>query len=671
MNRMLKWTWFLSLLFLCYSPDVSSQNSPFAVTDSVLSQHMHSSKNFSRRSNFFRKTSASTQNIPESGLSRLSDEQALTVFGFDLFRDEQSESFGGEGNVMALPANYILGPGDRMGIFLLGNVQENMDVVVSVEGKIFLPPAGVVDVWGLSTTEFKEVLVEKLSQYYDNFSLDVMLLKPKSLMVAVVGDVVRPGKYILSALNTVLDAVILAGGPTEKGSIRNIQLIRQDSLVTSVDLYDFLMTGRTGEDTFLHAGDRIRVPLAKQRVSIAGEIGRPSIFELRPTLDEHLSDLFALAGGLTDLAYSDKIEISRLKADGGRSLLYADFTRIANGDSSENVLLQNEDKVRVYSKLEQIHERQVSIYGEVKKPGHYALADNMHLSDLLLQAGNLTRKAFTLEAEVAKIDPGKPTAFFKVPLQRVMSGANGGTDIVLEEDDQVFIRRIPEWEVGLTVEVRGEVKFPGTYSIVKDSTYLSEILSRTGGYTDEAFLQEASVLRADARTQLDKEFERLLTMRREEMTDLEYQYFVMRQNSANINRLVVDFEKLMNPNMRSEDVILEDGDVIVIPEAPRVVTVSGSVAKPGGVTYSPGARMNYYLAKAGGASWDAKLSKTKVIKVTGEVLDDEDVKLFEAGDIIWIPRRADRKFWPVFLQTVTVAAQLASIYLIIDRTLDK
>jgi hypothetical protein len=90
------------------------------------------------------------------------------------------------------------------------------------------------------------------------------------------------------------------------------------------------------------------------------------------------------------------------------------------------------------------------------------------------------------------------------------------------------------------------------------------------------------------------------------------------------------------------------------------------VAKPGGVTYVVGAKLKYYLAKAGGASWDAKLSKAKVIKVTGEVMDDEDVKSFEAGDIIWIPRKSDRKLWPVFLQTVSVMAQLASIYLIID-----
>ena len=116
----------------------------------------------------------------------------------------------------------------------------------------------------------------------------------------------------------------------------------------------------------------------------------------------------------------------------------------------------------------------------------------------------------------------------------------------------------------------------------------------------------------------------------------------------------------------NQDVILENGDIIVIPKVPRVVTITGRVGKPGGVTFSPSAKLEYYLAKSGGASWDADVRKTKVIKVSGEVLDDEDVKTFQPGDIIWVPRKSDKKFWPVFLQVVSVTAQLASIYLIID-----
>lgn len=607
----------------------------------------------------------------EISVGEKADTRSLSIFGFDLFsKDIRNMSKEDEG-FFVLPPNYRLGPGDRIGIYLLGNVQENREVMVNIEGKVFLPPAGVFYVWGLKMGEFKNLLTKKFSQYYDNFTVDLMLLQPKNVLVSVVGDVVRPGKYVLSAMNTVLDAVILARGPTTKGSLREIQLIRDRKLYTSVDLYEFLMSGKKESDVFLEAGDRIYVPLAEIKVSVAGEVKRPSIFELKPGLEERLTDVIELAGGFTDFAFKDKIEISRLQESGQRELLYVNYQEISNGDSSQNILLKNEDRVRIYSKLEQIHERRVAIYGEIRRPATYVLEDNMRLSDLILKAGNLTRKAYTLEAEIAKIDPGKPTKFVKVNLDKMSSGSNGHIDILLEEDDQVFIRQIPEWDVGLLVEVIGEAKFPGKYSIVKDSTYLSEILQKAGGFTEDAFLQEAYVLRTSTRPNFDKEFERLLNMRRDELSDLEYQYLVMRQNSADVNLVVVDFKKLVYENNRNEDIVLEDGDVIVIPKAPQVVTVTGRVAKPGGVTYVLDANMDYYLAKAGRASWDANIKKIKVIKVTGEVLDDEDVKEFNPGDIIWVPRKSDKKFWPVALQTVTVMAQLASIFLIIDTAINR
>ncbi|MFQ5769787.1 MAG: SLBB domain-containing protein [bacterium] len=651
---------FLLLIFFTLAPSCFPQINKRTVIDTSRFNHIYDigAKQF---------YSGKTQPL-ENNLNRSNN---LSLFGIDLFNKKSPDLSREKAEVYILPPNYTLGPGDRIGIYLLGKVQENLEVTVNVEGKIFVPPAGVIPVWGLEMEAFNKLLSKKLSKYYDNFKLDLMLLQPKNVMVAVVGEVFRPGKYVLSAMNTVLDAIILAGGPTEKGSIRDVRLIRNAELYASVDLYQFLMHGNDEYDVFLQAGDRIFVPLAQNKVTVDGEIKRPSIFELKPGLSERLTDVITLAGGFTDYAFEDKIEISRLKANGQRKLLYANFTDIIAGDSTQNYLLQNEDKVRVYSKLEQIHERTVAIFGEIRKPGTYDLEDNMHLSDLILKAGNLTRKAYTLEAEVAKIDPGYPTKFLKINLQELNSPTNGHTDILLEEDDQIFIRQIPEWEVGLTVDVRGEVRFPGKYSIVKDSTYLSEILTKAGGFTNEAFLKEAVVIRPSTRLKYDKDFERLKEMRREEMSDLEYQYLVMRQNTSNVDQIVVDFEKLVYEHDRSQDVTLEDGDVIVIPKSPKVVMVTGRVANAGGVTFVPNAKLKYYLEKAGGASWDANLKQTKIIKVTGEVVEDENVQDFQPGDIIWVPRKSDKKIWPLVLQTISVMAQLASIYLIIDTAANR
>ncbi|TDI96111.1 MAG: hypothetical protein E2O76_12360 [Caldithrix sp.] len=663
MYRKFKLIFFVLFLSIISSTGFS-QNQKRALTDSSRfnSPHSTSLQAFFSKSNF----SESSRSIQAA--RKRND---LRLFGIDLFNKNGSELGAEQKEGLVLPPKYKLGPGDRIGVFLLGNVQENREVTVNVEGKIFLPPAGVIFVWGLNIEEFKKLLSKKLSRYYDNFNLDIMLLQPKNIMVAVVGEVFVPGKYVLSSMNTVLDAVILAGGPTAKGSLRDIQLIRDGEVSSSVDLYQFLMNGNNDFDEFLEAGDRIFVPLARKIVTVEGEVNRESIFELKPGLSEKLTDLIDLAGGFTEYAFEDKIEISRLEEDGRRKLQYVNYREIVAGDSTQNLLLKNEDEIKVYSKLDQIHDRKISIFGEIRNPGEYDLENNMRLSDLILKAGSLTRKAYTIEAEVAKIDPGQPTKFLKINLQNLSNGTNGHSDILLEEDDQVFIRQIPQWEVGLTVELRGEIMFPGKYSIVRDRTHLSEILGKAGWFTDVAFLQEAMLIRPKNRLKFDKEFERLTEMRREEMSDLEYQYFVMRQNTSDINEIVVDFEKLFANRDKDEDVILENGDIIVVPKAPRVVTITGRVAKPGGVTFNPSAKLEYYLAKSGGASWDADVRKTKIIKVSGEVLDDEDVKSFQPGDIIWVPRKSDRKFWPVFLQVVTVTAQLAAIYLIIDTSINR
>ncbi|MDZ7261638.1 MAG: SLBB domain-containing protein [candidate division KSB1 bacterium] len=602
---------------------------------------------------------------PTSQTAQESSHQ-LTPYGYDLFQQpgQKVEGLGG----YILPPNYRLGPGDKIGIYLLGEVQKNFEVIVNVEGKVFIPTVGVFPVWGLTMEEFKQLLDQKLASFYDKYEIDLMLISPKYVQVAVVGDVNSPGKYLISALKTVLDAIILAGGPTPQGSLRDIRLFRKGEFFTSVDLYQFLMKGETKQDIYLETEDRIFVPLWQARVSISGEVKRPATFELKPGANERLSDLIELAGGFTDYAFLDKIELSRVQENGERTLIYVDYNLIAANDSSEaNLLLQNDDRIQVYSKLDQLHRRVVHILGEVKRPGEYTLEDNMRVSDLILKAGNLTRSAYTLEAEVAKIDPKAPARFIKINLQQLLNDHDSSQDLLLEEDDKVFIRKIPEWEVGPMVEVRGEVMFPGFYSITKDSTKLSEIMEKAGGFTKDALIREATLIRKSSRLTIDKEYERLKSMPRDQMNEYEYQYLVMKQNMQDVGRILVDFYKLVILKDKREDVVLEDEDVIYVPKAPTVVTVTGRVSNPGGVLYEKGKSLKYYLKKAGGATWDANVRKTKITKVTGEILDDEDVKEFVPGDIIWVPRKPHRDWWEIFRLTIATTAQVATIFLIIQN----
>jgi len=598
--------------------------------------------------------------------------QGLPFFGHNLFQmpDELQQQITGGG--MMFPGSYRLGTGDRLAIHLLGKIQQNFDVIVNVEGKIYIPTVGVFHVANLTIDQFQSFLEKQLSRYYDNFSVDLMLIEPKYIPVMVVGDVKRPGKYFVNALNTVLDALILAGGPTGIGSLRNIQVFRQDLVVKTVDLYQFLMKGEIQNEIFLQQYDRILVPLLKDVVSVTGEVKRQAKFELKLGGSERLSDLIYLAGGFSELAYLDKIEISRLLPNGERTVFYVNYHEIRENDSCKtNIFMKNDDRIHVFSILDQTHPKYVFIHGEVKHPGQYKLEKNLHVLDLILKAGNITRSAYILECEIAKIDPKKPTIYRMINLQNLMNNPDSEDNILLEEDDRVFIRQIPEWEVGLTVEVKGELNFPGIYAITKDSTTLSEIIDKAGGFTDKALIREASLARLSTKITIDKEFERLAKLNRDQMSRAEYEYLVMRQNSQDIGQVVVDFHKACVLKNTNEDVILENGDVIYVPKAPLVVYVTGRVGKPGGVLFDPSKNIKYYLHRAGGATWDAKVRGTKVTKTTGEILNDEDVRKLEPGDILWVPRKPDQDWWELFRQTMAIIAQIATVYIVVDRSVTK
>lgn len=592
----------------------------------------------------------------------------LRPFGHDFF--QQPATAGAAPQAFPLPPEYRLGPGDRVAVFLLGEEQKNFELTVNVEGKVYVPPAGVITVGGLTLTDFRALLDRRLAAFFSNYTLEVMLLEPKQVQVFVAGEVRQPGKYYLSALQTVYDAVKAAGGPTEKGSLRDVRVYRAGRFLQSVDLYQFLMRDEPIRELYLEMGDRVFVPIAQERVWIEGEVNRPAVFELRPGAEERLSDLIDLAGEFTDYAYLDRIEISRLLEDGSRELIYANYRHILAGDgAAENILLKSEDRVRVYSRLEQIQPEQVTILGEVRRPGRYTLEKNMRLWDLILKAGNLTRSAYLLEAQLARVDPLEAPQIVHIALGPDSAGLESKENPLLEADDQVFIRKIPEWRVGPLVEVRGEVMFPGFYPIVEDTTLLSEVLAQAGGPTEEALLSEARLLRKSTILASDPEYERLLKTPRDQMSDLEYDYLVMRANSQNIGQVVVDFRKLLAEGDPREDVTLRDGDIIEVPRAPGVVRVTGRVARAGGVVYEPGQGLKYYLTKAGGLTYDGDRRRIKVIKTSGEILDDEEVKQFEPGDTIWVPRKPDRNYWRFFRDTVTVAAQLATLYLVIDRAM--
>jgi len=602
------------------------------------------------------------QSVQQPAAAKGHAQDALKLFGYDFFQTGSKEK--AVVSAGAMTPDYRLGAGDQLAIHLGGRVQQSFETLVSADGQIYLPTLGVMSVQGLSYAQFKERLQQKLQQMYTHYTLDVMLLMPKLIRVSVTGEVNSPGQYTITALSSVLDAVGQAEGPTDIGSLRDIQVFRGDSLVVRVDLYDHLLKVGAGVTGLLQSGDQIFVPVCRKRVQVNGQVHRPAIYEINPLRPERLTQLINLAGGMTDFAFTDKIEYSRLDEKGQRQVHFFSWPALQQ-DPDQDPWLNNGDRIQVFSKLDQVPKKTVTIYGEVNRPGEYEFEKDLRLSDLILKAGYLTRSAYLLKAEIARVEPMQSAHTMDVDLVAVLIQKDADQDMLLDADDQVFIRRIPGWRVGPTVEVRGEVKFPGFYPIVQDSTTLKMILLQAGGFTEEALIGEAKLIRKHAAVLEDKEFDRLKSMTRDDMSKLEYEYFVMKQNSAEIHEIVVDFAKLMMRDDPSQDVALQDGDVIFIPQTPNVVLISGRVGKPGGVVHKANADLNYYIAQAGGYAWDADHKRTKVIKVTGEIRDDEEVDRFVPGDRVWVPRKSEHDYWQIFRDIMLVAGQVATMYLVI------
>lgn len=591
----------------------------------------------------------------------------LAIYGENLFPQTSNRPLA-IGQVL-LPENYRLGPGDVVGVYLLGKAQRDFELTVLPEGRVYVPTAGLVEVAGLTMTQARERLREHMSRFFNTSEFDATLLNAKTVVVEVVGEVRRPGRHSLSGLHTVLDAIQLAGGVTYAGSLRNIMVENRAQKNVRADLYQTLLQPQSNETPLLQAGDRIFVPPAQRWIAVAGEVHRPAIFELRDDDSESLSSALALAGGTTSLADTLRLEWSRLLPGGRRETQVVNLAEThANGSFAP---LRHGDRITVYSKLTQAEVPQVAVYGEVIAPGIYAYEENLRVSDLILRAGGLSRAAYLLEAELARIDPGQPPyrekiALHKILLSQTSDNASGKSadDALLRPDDQLFIRRIPDWRVGPLVEIRGEVKFPGMYAIDWGKTRLSEICQLAGGPTPEASLHEARLYR---RRLEHAPLQTETTLPAEILTRFDHEKIKFDRDRQEASLISVDFAKLLLAHEAQHDVVLAPGDLIEFPRQSRLVYVTGAVGLPGGIPFVPGEKVSGYIARAGGFGLHASRSRVKVVRATGEIVNDEDAGPLAAGDTIWVPTRSERSSWNTLRDFVTVAAQLATIYVVIDR----
>ena len=693
-------------------------------------------------------------------------EGGIQVFGRDIFRNSDL-TFEPSMNI-ATPTDYRLGPGDQVVIEGWGASEANITQKVTPDGYISIPDIGPVAVNGLTVQAASERIRGKLSKIYSGMktanvdlstNVKVSLGQIRTIQVNIMGEVARPGTYALSSFSTVFHALYKAGGISELGSLRNIKVVRGGRTVATVDVYDYIINGRSHSDIRLQEGDVILASPYDALVLIQGKIKRPMYYEMKSS--ESVLTLINYAGGFTNDAYSSAVTVERnnnkektictvddmnygvfkvkdgdivsigaildrydnrveikgavyrpgfyamgndistvrdliQKADGllddaftNRAVLHREnpdktlevisvnTKGILNG-TEPDILLQKNDILFIPSIYDLEAKGTLEIVGEVFSPGVFPYAANTKLEDLIIMAGGLTEAASTVRVDVTRrLNDAKSTKktkdisktfSFSVKDGFVVEGEPG---FILEPYDQVFVRRSPGYSQKINVTINGEVEFEGNYALNVRNERLSDVIKQAGGLTEFAYLEGARL-------------ERQLTYE-EYLQAKELMAMITSNNKVEGNDSIVvpevtrtypvgiDLVEIMKNPHSEIDPVLQDGDVVIIPQLMTTVSVSGSVRKPNTVVYNPTMKLKDYISEAGGYAESARKSGTFILYPNGHIKElgkSASAKEIIGGSKIIVPQKAKSQ-WNIgtTLSTVTTSVSMLAVIASLINTL--
>jgi protein involved in polysaccharide export with SLBB domain len=593
----------------------------------------------------------------DTGLVRSARTAPSDVFGVDVFQRTTTQFLP----LLAgpVPPDYKLGPGDNLVLILTGDVELTYSLPVTREGFVLIPQVGQVHVANLTLDQLRDVLYTRLGRVYSGVRrganattrFDVTVANVRANQVYVVGEVSQPGAYQISSLGTVFTALYAAGGVTELAKLRGVEVRRLGKTVATLDLYDYLLRGDTRNDIRLETGDVIFVPIHESRVRVTGAVLRPAIYELKS--GETLADLVAASGGFRPDAALERVKVLRLLPGPDRSTqstvrvaidvpLPSPFSHRDSGRGEKGevrsaavpaFVLEDGDVVQVDSLAGAADEYTVAITGMVQQPGTYPWRPGMTLRQLMVLARGPKIGADLREAEIAKLpadrSQGQLATTARVPLdstylfERDSAGRYIGppgvafpargtaTEIPLEPYDNVLIFRQPDFELQRSVTITGEVAYPGTYALRAKDDRLADLVQRAGGLTPRAYPEGIRFVR-----EID-----------------------------NRGRINIDLPRALRDHGSRDNVILQPGDQITIPEYQPSVRVTGAVNSPGSVLYRRGAGLEYYLSAAGGFTRVAEKGQVSVRYANGETRTRRRSLLFGSnptpgpGSEVYVPAK--------------------------------
>ncbi|MCD6594135.1 SLBB domain-containing protein [bacterium] len=500
---------------------------------------------------------------------------------------------------------------------------------------------------------------------------DVVFVPHYDILVKLRGMIKTPAKYELSSNETIENALKYAGGVLPEGNKKGIFIDRViDGIHTSltIDISD-----SNQSKTKLFDDDDISVfpinPFREKTIFLEGYTPQPGGYGWFDGI--RISDLFDSDNALFDNTFMDRVDILRKIGNGKREILHSNLGKALSGDSSENLKLLSQDRVIIYSSLKFVDKEIVKIQGAVRYPGSYPLYKNMHISDLVFESGGLKTNAFLDSAEIVRITDGKDIKRFNVQLGKIISNPNSSDNIKLQKDDFIFIREIPDWKTMKSVTILGEVNFPGTYALLSDEEKLSHMLDRSGGLTKNAFLNGAVFVRPMISKQVSRQNVIRVIHNTQELTldtlgKIDTTSLIFFWDSNELNKMIIDLSQIVSGD---DDIIMEDGDTIFIPQIPDGVSIVGAAGSNGTVKYVKGRNVKYYIKRAGGLTRNADNSEIRLVKPNGKVYKvGLGYKNVGPGDVVVIPQRVkkEKDILAIFKDLTIVLSGLATtIYIIL------
>jgi polysaccharide biosynthesis/export protein len=711
------------------------------------------------------------------------------IYGQDLFRINDI-SFFQQSTSENPPSNYEIGPSDKISIAVWGN--SDYTAVVTVDGKGYISPSGFgrIYVKGLTFSQARSLIRRKLGM--NNSEMDISLVYSRVILVNIVGEVYNPGSYAIPAINTAFNALMVAKGPTQIGSVRNIFIKRDGKVIDSLDVYEFLFNPSEHTDIYLQDGDYIVVSAATNLVEVKGEVNRPYTYEVKSS--DNMDDVIAFAGGYTTEAsqniitlkrfedgkllvhdvhkkdllttnlnaadeiivnkiqrktsnfisvqgtvgvegdyefiqgekisdllkranclneylYKENAYILRLNSNRSRTTITVNLHSALDNSSlssKDNITLKEYDIINVMSIDDFQDDYIVSVFGSVRKIGDLVYGSGLKLTDVIELSGGIKQEASGSRIEISRVLEvnsdsiiPKRSVVLVAEINKNLSLKPEDNNFILQANDQIFVRKNPDYKVPINVVIDGEVMYPGTYSLISEGDRISDIIERCGGLTENAFLEGVKLYRRTKIFSKEKsdniiseDFKEVILSDTalyekysEDLFNSELEVLSEEIETEDIAYNVVSFDMKEALRIDSKhNIILLEGDSLVIPRSNSMVYITGDLYNYEGngisVPYFERKRANYYINNfAGGYSKENNKNRTVVVYPNGSVKRSVNFGFFSLspkvtkGSMIKLMSKeqveemeATPLDWNVAIEkTLIKVTGVMSLYLLIDR----